>query len=140
MPDRRTSRYSLGTKPQLIQPLQEWNGGRQQGLDFEASLPCKCLAFKALRLTLPMPTDVEMESDVGMGINILNAAPRLRGEDLHAEFFEKFALERFENRLTLLDLATGELPVPRIGLALRALTKENVAIRLHQNANGDVDW
>lgn len=137
--DSRALRYLLGTTAQLVQPLQEWNGGWQQGLDFEASLPCKCLSLKALRFTLPIPADVEMEPHVRMGVDVFNAAPRFRREDLHTEFFEKFALERLENRLAPLDLATREFPIPRIGLALGALTKQNIAVRLHENADGNVD-
>ena len=123
----------------FVQPVEQGNGGRQQRLDMDDALPAECLSFAALRSAMPLPADEEMQSDMGMRIDVFNTAPWGGRQNGNAQFFHEFTSERVFDGFTGFDLAAREFPVTGIGFAFRSLSHEHIAIFLHKNADGDID-
>ena len=89
----------------MVQPLQQWNRGWQQGLDAHRALPGEGLAFHALRLAAPFAADEEVQAHVGVGIEVLDAAPFFRSLDMEYQLCDDVALN-----LRLID-RVGPVPV-----------------------------
>jgi hypothetical protein len=80
-----------------------------------------------------------MQAYVSVWIDMLDAAPRRGGQDFNSQFFDELALECIEDRFAGFDFAAWEFPITGIRLAGRALGKQDVAIRLHQDADCYID-
>jgi hypothetical protein len=64
-----------GIAPHLIQPANQRNSRRQQGLHGNRALPGKVLALAAYRKTAPLMADEEMKPHMGMRIDMLDVDP-----------------------------------------------------------------
>src|SRR5476649_1052842 len=123
----------------LLQPFQQRYRGRQQRLDADRALPRERLPLQALRLAAPVAADEEMQPHMRVRIHILDAAPFLRRMNRQAQLLDKLALERIDDGLAALHFPAREFPVAVIRLAGRTLAEQHIAIRLDQDADGDID-
>jgi len=106
---------------------------------YEDDSMIECLPLKALQFPAPVAADIEVQTHVGMRIDVLHAAPGLSAQNFHAKLFLEFPLQCVDNGFAWLDLTAREFPVAGIGLSWRPLGKQDIAIGLHQNADRDID-
>ena len=124
----------------FIQPVEQGNRCRQQRFDMDVALPAKSLSFATLRYTMPVATDEKMQADVGMRIDVFDTAPWGSRQNGNAQFFHEFAFECVFNGFTGFDLAARKFPVTCIWFACRSLGQQDIAVFLHENPDGDIDW
>ncbi|MNT51942.1 hypothetical protein D3C72_1889340 [compost metagenome] len=58
---------------------------------------------------------------------------------MQAQFLDKLAFQGVKNGFARFDFTARKFPITVIRLAGRTLAQQHVAIRLHQDADGDVD-
>src|SRR5690606_30476151 len=100
--------------------------------------PAEGLAFARHGLAIPVEDATEVQAHPGMRIRVLADDPGGRGAHPDAQFLVQLARERRRDRFTGLQLAAGEFPPARIGLAGRSLAEQDAAPVIEDESDGNL--
>ena len=125
-----------------LQPAQRRQRGGQEVADLGRARrvdPFQALVLQAARLAFPAGDVAERQPYRGVGIDVHIGDPGARLRDADADFFLQFARQRLQHGLAGLQLAAGQFPPARPGLAFGTLPQQQLAVRAQDQAGGDID-